>query len=85
MTAGLCQEIIDGTLEIEMSSCRLAGVVSRQTCSANVRPDAVDCAGRRDSYLSYERRTAISIASHASKVIVDIRAGDSIEIGRAFQ
>jgi hypothetical protein len=77
--------IRDGTLEIETSSCRSAGVISRQTSSANVRPYAVDCAGRRDPYLSHKRRTAISDASHASKVVVDIRAGDSIEISRAFQ
>src|SRR5262249_50721791 len=72
-------------LEIEAPSCHLAGVISRQTSSANIRPHGVDRACRRDAYVSHKRCTAITAVSHASMLAIDIHAGDSIEIGVTFQ
>ena len=72
-------------LKIEAPPCHFAGVVSRQTSSANIRPYGVDRACRRDAYVSHKRCTAIPAASHASMFAIDIRAGDSIEIGVTFQ
>jgi hypothetical protein len=72
-------------LEIEPAPCHLAGIISRQTSSANVGPHGVDRACRRDAYLSHERRTAITTASYATLVAIDIRVGDSVEIGVAFR
>src|SRR5262249_10844689 len=73
------------SLETEAPPCHLAGVVSRQTSSANVRPHGVDRACRRDAYVSHKRCTAITAGSHASMLAIDIHAGDSIEIGVTFQ
>ena len=72
-------------LEIEVPSCHLAGVISRQTSSANVRSHGVDRACSRDAYVSHKRCTAITAASHASMLAIGILLGDSIEIGVAFQ
>jgi hypothetical protein len=72
-------------LEIEAPSCHLAGVISRQTRSANIRPRGVDCTCSRDAYVSHKRCAAITDASHASSAPIDIRGGNSIEIGIAFQ
>jgi hypothetical protein len=52
-------------LKIEASPRHFAGVISRQTGSANVRPHGVDRACRGDAHLSYKRHTAITAASHA--------------------
>ena len=71
-------------LEIEVPPCHLAGIISRQTSSANVRPHSVDRACRGDAYLSHKRRTAVTAASHMSEVAIDIGRGDSVEIGVAF-
>ena len=76
---------IANPLKIEAPPCYFAGVVSRQTSSANIRSYSVDRACRRDAYVSHKRGTAITAASHASMFTVDIRAGDSIEIGVTFQ
>jgi hypothetical protein len=72
-------------LKIEAPPCHFAGVVSRQTSSANIRSYGVDRACRRDAYVSHKRCTAITAASHASVFAIGIRAGDSIEIGVTFQ
>jgi hypothetical protein len=71
-------------VKIEAPPCHFAAVVSRQTSSANIRSYGVDRACRRDAYLSHKRCTAITAASHASMFAIDIRAGDSIEIGVTF-
>lgn len=34
---------------------------------------------------SHKRRTAITTASHATEIAIDIRVGDLVEIGIAFQ
>ena len=73
------------SLETEAPACHLAGVVSRQTSPANVRPHGVDRACRRDAYASHKRCTAITAASHPSLLAIDIRVGNSIEIGVTFQ
>jgi hypothetical protein len=72
-------------LKIEVSPCHFAGVISRQTSSANIRSYGVDRACRRDAYLSHKRCTAIAAASHTSMFAIGIRVGDSIEIGVTFQ
>ena len=72
-------------LKIEPPPCHFAGVISRQTSSANIRSYGVDRACRRDAYVSHKRCTAITAASHASMFAIGIRAGDSIEIGATFQ
>ena len=75
---------IANPLKIEAPPCHFAGVISRQTSSANIGSHGVDRAGRRDAYVSHKRCTAIIAASHASMFAIDIRAGDSIEIGVTF-
>jgi hypothetical protein len=72
-------------LEIEAPSCHLAGIVSRQTSFANLRPHAVDRARRGDADVSHEGRTAIAVASHASSFVIDKCARDLFEIGVTFQ
>jgi hypothetical protein len=73
------------SLKIEAPPCHFAGVISRQTSSANIRSYGVDRACRRDAYVSHKRCTAITVASHVSMFAIGIRAGDSIEIGVTFQ
>ena len=70
--------------EIETPPRHPAGVVSRQASPANVRPDGVNRARRRDAHLSHKGGAAIAAASHASQVAIDIDAGDSIEIAVAL-
>jgi hypothetical protein len=72
-------------LKIEALPCHFAGVISRQTSSANIRSYGVNRACRRDAYVSHKRCTAIAAASHASMFAIGIHAGDSIEIGVTFQ
>jgi hypothetical protein len=72
-------------LEIKATPCHFAGVIPRHTSSANVGPHRVDRACRGDAYISHKRRTAITAASHASQVGIDIGTGNSVEIGVAFQ
>src|SRR5215468_577908 len=72
-------------LEIEAPPCHFAGIVSRQTSSANIRSHGVDRACRRDAYVSHKRCTTITAASHASTLAIDIRVGDSIEIDITLQ
>jgi hypothetical protein len=73
------------SLKIEAPPCHFAGVISRQTSSANIRSYGVDRACRRDAYVSHKRGTAIAVASHASIFAIGIHAGDSIEIGVTLQ
>jgi len=72
-------------LEIETLPCHLACVIARQASPANVGPHGVDRACRRDAYVSHERRTSIAITSHVPLVAIDVRAGDSVEVGVALQ
>jgi hypothetical protein len=72
-------------LKIEALPCHFAGVISRQTSSADIRSYGVDRACRRDAYVFHKRCTAITAAPHASMFAIGIRAGDSIEIGVTFQ
>jgi hypothetical protein len=62
-----------------------AGVISRQTSSADFGPHGIDRAGRRDADVAHERRTAIAVAAHASSLVIDVDAGDAGKIGIAFQ
>jgi len=66
-------------------SCHLTGVIARQASFANLGPHAVDRARRRDADLPHQRGAAIAAASHASLFVINIGAGDSIEIGVRFQ
>ena len=72
-------------LKIEAPPCHFAGVVSRQTSPANVRPYGVDRARGRYAHLSHQSGTAITAAAHPPQVAIDIRLGNSVEIGVAFQ
>jgi hypothetical protein len=67
---------LPGQLKIETPPCHFAGVVARQTRSANIRSHGIDSARRQYAYLSYKCRTAITAAAHAPKVGIDISAGD---------
>jgi hypothetical protein len=62
-----------------------AGVVARQASFANIRPQAVDRARRRDADLPDKRGAAIAAASHAAAFVINIRAGDLSELGVRFQ
>ena len=62
-----------------MSSCHQAGVVAWLTSFANIGPDAVDRARRRDTNVSYEGRAAIAVAPHSSLRVIDERARDAIK------
>jgi hypothetical protein len=70
--------------EIEALSCHLAGIISRHTDFANVRPHGVDRARRRDADVSHKGRTAIAVTPHSSLFVIDIPARDSPEVGVAF-
>jgi hypothetical protein len=71
--------------EIEAPPCHLARLISRQASFANVRPHGVDRTRGRDADLSHKGCTAIAAAPHMSLPVIDISAGDSIEIGVIFQ
>jgi hypothetical protein len=64
------------TIKIETPPCHFAGVVARQTRSANIRSHGIDSARRQYAYLSHKRRTAITAAAHASKLGIDKSDGD---------
>ena len=83
--ARLAERDYANPLKIEALPCHFAGVVSRQTSSANVRSHGVDRACGRNAYVSHKGCTAIAVAPHAPMLAIDIRVGDSIEIGVAFQ
>jgi hypothetical protein len=61
-------------------SRQLAGFIARFTSTANLWPDTVDSACRRNADLTYQGTAAIAVALHASKIMVSKRAGDQIEI-----
>jgi hypothetical protein len=62
-----------------------AGIVSRQTGSANIGPHRVYGAGRRNPDFTDKSRAAGSNAPHAAARVVDESTGDSREIGVGFQ
>jgi hypothetical protein len=72
-------------LEIEALSCHSAGVISGQTSFADVGPHSIDRARRRDADVPNKGRTAIAVTSHAAPLIIDVGAGDEIEVGVSFQ
>ena len=72
------------TSEIEVLSCHLAGLISRQTNFANVGPHIVDRACRRDADVSLKRRTAIAVTPHSSLIVIDVSTRDSPKIGVTF-
>jgi hypothetical protein len=72
-------------LEIEAPPRRSAGIISGQACSADIGPHGIDRARRRYTDVSNKGRTAIAAASHAAPFIIDIGAGDAIEIGIGLQ
>jgi hypothetical protein len=76
---------MDTLSQIKVPPCRQARVVSGQTSFANVRPHVVDRARRRNADLSHEGGAAIAATPHAAVLIIDIGAGDSIEIGVVFK
>jgi hypothetical protein len=72
-------------LKIEAPSSHFAGVITRQASFANVRPQDVDSARRKDTDVSHKGRTAISVTSHASELVINEWAGNLIEICIIFQ
>jgi len=72
-------------LEIEAPARYFAGVIAGQASLANVGSQDVDRARRRNADVSHKGCTTIPAASHASVFVIDICAGDLIEIGVVFQ
>ena len=71
--------------EVEVAPGREAGVVSGQTCSADVGPDGVDRASCRDADFTGKSAAAIAFASHPAGAVIDKLAGNLIEPGVVFQ
>jgi hypothetical protein len=71
--------------EIEAPPGHLAGIISWQTGFANVRPHGVDRARRRDADIPHKGRAAIAVAPHASLLVIDECARDSIKRRLVFQ
>jgi hypothetical protein len=71
--------------EIEAPPCHLAGVISRQTGFADVRPHGVDRARRRDADVAHKGRAAIAVAPHSSPLVIDECARDPGKRGLIFQ
>jgi hypothetical protein len=61
-------------------SRQLAGFIARLTSTANLWPNTVDRARRRNADLTYQGSATIAVALHASKMMVGKRARDEIEI-----
>jgi len=61
-------------------SRQLAGFIARFTSTANLWPNTVDRARRRNANLTHQGGATIAVALHASKMMVGKRAGDEIEI-----
>jgi len=59
---------------------QLAGFIARFTSAANLGPNTVDRARRRNADLTYQSGATIAVALHASTMMVCKRAGDTIEI-----
>lgn len=72
-------------LEIEVIPGYPAGIVARQTGSANLRPYRVYCARRRHPDLAHKGRAAIPNAPHTAARVVDQSTRNSLEIGVGFQ
>jgi hypothetical protein len=72
-------------LQIETTPRGQAGVVSRQTGPANLRPHGVDRARRRAANVARQGRAAVAHAAHASTRVIDIRRRDSGEIRVGLQ
>src|SRR5262249_15571173 len=58
----------------------LASVIARFTSAANLWPNAVDRARRRNADFTHQGCATIAVALHSSKMIVDKGAGDAIKI-----
>jgi len=59
---------------------QLAGFIARFTSAANLWPNTVDGARRRNADLAQQGGATIAVALHAPKSMVGKRAGDAIEI-----
>ena len=57
-------------------ACIVAGLAR----AANIRSDAVNCAGSGDPDLAHQGGAAIAVALHASEMLVDEVGGDAIEM-----
>jgi hypothetical protein len=72
-------------LKIKAPPCHLAGDISRQTRFANIWSHGVDRARRRNADVSYERGTAIAIASHPTTLVIHVYTGNLTKAKLAFQ
>lgn len=62
-------------------ACIVAGLAR----AANIRSDAVNCAGGGDADLAHQGGAAIAVAPHAPETRVDELAGDAVEMGIVLQ
>jgi len=60
---------------------RLACIVARQARSADVGADRIDRARSCDADVAHQGRTAIALAAHAPKSLIDESARNAIESG----
>jgi hypothetical protein len=65
----------------EAIACGLACVVARQARTADVRPQAVDGARRRQSHVAHQGRAPIAVATHSREPGVDQCRRYHVEIG----
>jgi hypothetical protein len=59
---------------------QLAGFIARFASTANLWPNIVDRARRRNADLTFQGGATIAVALHASTMMVSKRAGNAIEI-----
>ena len=62
----------------------LAGCIARLTSTANLRPDAVDRARRRNADRAHQGRATVAVALHAPTTMVGKGARNAIEIAVAL-
>jgi hypothetical protein len=71
--------------EAEKASGLLAGLITRQAHSANLRPERINRARRRRADLTDQSGAAISFATHATVVVIDEESRNPIELGIALR
>ena len=71
--------------EAEKAPRLLAGLITRQAHSANLRPERINRARRRHADLTDQSGAAISFATHATVVVIDEESWNPIELGIALR
>lgn len=76
---------LPANLETKFSPRGLTSIITRNTSSANIRPNFIDKACRAYAYFTRQRGTSRAFAAHPALISCHIVAGDQIQIVIGFR